>query len=663
MQHIKEIHHDWLTLPDGTRLAFRAWLPENAVSRPVPAILEYLPYRKNDGTVIRDEITLAQTAAQGYACVRVDLRGCGESEGLFEDEYSPQELQDGCDVIAWIAAQPWCDGNVGMAGISWGGFNSLQIAALQPPALKAIITLCSTDDRFRDDIHFLGGCLLNDNMDWAAFFWAYAQARAPDPELVGDDWQRIWRERLEQMPFLASRWIGEQTRSAYWQHGSVCEDYSRIQVPVYAMGGWADNYRNTVFSLLANLDGPRKGLVGPWAHKYPNIAYPGPRVDYVAESVRWWDRWLKGIDNGIDAEPQLQYYLQDSVAPATDYDFRAGRWVSEPCWPSPNTRYRDYYLDDRRLVDAPAGDVPLTIRSPQDLGLQGGRLCVGIRLAMEQPADQRPDDAGSLLFETPVLEEDLPIAGQVGARLRLASSAPNAHVAVRLCDVHPDGAVTRVTHGVINLAHRDSHASPTAVEPGRYYDVEVPLYHMAYVVPRGHRLRLAISTAYWPLLWPCAHDATLTLSPAQCRIRLPLNDQSTAADRVPACDSAVTFAGEQRRPTDSQRSVRRDYRSGITTLETHDDFGCQYFESSRSEVAFSVNQVLSIHTDDPLSASNELLLRVDMGREGWRTGITARYLMTCDADNFYLKAQWTARHDDKLVFERDFDETIQRHFM
>lgn len=303
MYKVKEIHHDWIPLPDGTRLAYRAWMPENAGSEPVPAILEFLPYRKNDGTVIRDEITMQQTAAHGYACVRVDLRGCGESEGFLEDEYSGQELEDGCHVIDWLSRQPWCDGNVGMAGISWGGFNSLQIAALNPPALKAIITLCSTDDRFRDDIHFLGGCLLNDNLDWAAFFWAYAQARAPDPRLVGDNWKQIWLERLENMPFLARRWISEQTRSEYWKHGSVCEDYSRIRIPVYAIGGWADNYRNTVFSLLANLSGPKKGLIGPWAHKYPNIAYPDPRIDYVKESVRWWDRWLKGIENGIEDEP------------------------------------------------------------------------------------------------------------------------------------------------------------------------------------------------------------------------------------------------------------------------------------------------------------------------------------------------------------------------
>lgn len=663
MFDIHEIHHDWLALPDGTRLAYRAWMPRNAMTQPVPAILEFLPYRKNDGTVIRDEITMPQTAAHGYACVRVDLRGCGESEGLFEDEYSSQELQDGCDVIAWIADQAWCDGNVGMVGISWGGFNSLQIAALNPPALKAIITQCSTDDRFRDDIHFLGGCLLNDNMDWAAFFWAYAQARSPDPRHVGEQWRDIWLERLNNMPMLAIPWITQQTRNDYWKHGSVCEDYSALTIPVYAIGGWADNYRNTVFSLLSHLSGPKKGLIGPWAHKYPNIAYPNPQMDYVKESVRWWDRWLKGIDNGIDKEPELQYYLQDSVLPQSDYEFRSGKWVSEPMWPSPNTRTQTYYLGSQGMSEQPQSGAELSICSPQTVGLEGGRLCVGIRLDMEQAVDQRLDDAGSLVFDSDVLADDLPIAGQIKANLALSSNTTNGHVVVRVCDVHPTGEVTRVTHGILNLSHRDSHEFPESLVPGKEYQIEVSLYHMAYVIPKGHRLRVSISTTYWPLTWPSAENMTLSLNPEHSSIHFPLNCHPEISERVPAYHQPVTFHGEQRRPSDSLRIVHRDYKTGITTLETFDDFGCQYFDSSQSEIDFDVHQKLSIHPQDPLSAKNDLRLRVEMGREGWRTGIEAHYVMTCDAENFYIQAQWVAKHEDDVIFEKCFDETIARYFM
>ena len=142
---VREVENRWITLMDGCRLAARLWLPADAEDRPVPAILEYVPYRKRDGTAARDELIHPYLAGHGYACVRVDLRGSGESDGLMADEYSARELADGKEVVEWIAAQPWCDGKVGMMGISWGGFNALQVAALRPAPLKAIVTLCSTD--------------------------------------------------------------------------------------------------------------------------------------------------------------------------------------------------------------------------------------------------------------------------------------------------------------------------------------------------------------------------------------------------------------------------------------------------------------------------------------------------------------------------------------
>lgn len=663
MNIVKEIHHDWLPLPDGTRLAYRAWMPEDAQVNTVPAILEFLPYRKNDGTIIRDEITMPETAAQGYACIRVDLRGCGESEGLFDDEYSAQELQDGCDVIAWIAQQAWCDGNVGMVGISWGGFNSLQIAALNPAALKAIITQCSTDDRYRDDIHFSGGCLLNDNMDWAAFFWAYAQARSPDPKLVGDKWKETWLNRLENMPFLPTPWLTNQTRCDYWKHGSVCEDYSNIKIPVYAFGGWADGYRNTVFTLLSNLNVPKKGLVGPWAHKYPNIAFPNPKMDYVKESVRWWDRWLKNINNGIDQEPELNYFLQEGVSPQTDYESRAGQWVSEPTWPSTNSSIKTWYFNGTSLSNEQTVSPTRSIRSPQTVGLDGGRFCAGIRLDMEHPADQRIDDSGSITFDSNILSEAMPIAGQVIAKLSLQSNKPKANVIVRISDVHANGEVTKISHGILNLSHRNSHEFPEYLTPNSDYDVQVLLNHIAYVIPKGNRLRISISTAYWPLIWPSAEDATLSFNPEQCSVDIPLNLTPTPSTLVPEYNRPVAIDATTLRESESKRIVHRDYKTGITTLETYEDFGRQLFHSCQSEIDFTITQALSIDANDPLSAKNNIQLSVDMGREGWQTGIQAEYTMTCDKNNFYVTAQWQALHDGEVIFEKQFDETIKRHFM
>ena len=248
---------------------------EDAIDHPVPVILEHLPYRKRDGTIVRDEFTHPWMAGHGYACIRVDMRGNGDSEGLMEDEYTPQELQDACDVIAWAAAQNWCNGKVGMMGISWGGFNGLQVAALRPPALKAIITICSTVDRYADDIHYKGGCLLIENIGWATNMLSYS-SRPPDPQLVGNKWKEMWLERLNNMPFLIATWLRHQHRDDYWKHGSVCEDYSAINAAVLSIGGWHDGYRNTISHLVENLEAPVKGIVGPWNHKYPHYAGPKP---------------------------------------------------------------------------------------------------------------------------------------------------------------------------------------------------------------------------------------------------------------------------------------------------------------------------------------------------------------------------------------------------
>src|SRR4051812_2824844 len=265
---VDEIENVWIELPDGCRLAARLWLPRDARKKPVPALLEYLPYRKRDLTRSRDERIHPYFASQGYACVRVDIRGSGDSDGLLVDEYSARELEDALEVLAWIAGPPWCDGGIGMFGKSWGGFNALQIAALAPPQLKAVISVCASDDRYADDAHYMGGCLLNENLVWGANLLAYA-ACPPDPQVSGEAWRKRWLERLEQMPLYPARWLRHQRRDDYWRHGSVCENYTAIRCPIFVIGGWADGYTNAVPRLLAGLRVPRKGLYRPLGPRLP----------------------------------------------------------------------------------------------------------------------------------------------------------------------------------------------------------------------------------------------------------------------------------------------------------------------------------------------------------------------------------------------------------
>ena len=503
---VREIEHTTIPLKDGTRLAARIWLPEDAEADPVPALLEYLPYRKRDGTRERDALTHPYLAGHGYAAVRVDIRGSGDSEGVLADEYSQPELDDALEVIAWLASQPWCSGAVGMFGISWGGFNALQVAALQPPALKAIVTLCSTDDRYADDVHYMGGAkLASADLGWGGFFFA-DMCHPPDPLLVGERWREMWLERLQNMPLFLERWLRHQRRDAYWRHGSVCEDYSAIRLPGLRRRRLDRRLHQRVPRLLEHLDVPRKGLIGPWAHAYPHFAKPGPQIGFLQEMLRWWDHWLKGKPTGVMDEPMLRAWMTASHQPASHHETLPGRWVAEPAWPPRDRKPHRLFLADSGLALPSAPLAPRDVRSPQTLGSEGGEWCPFGR-GRDQAGDQRPDDIRSLLFETPPLDETMEILGAPVVTLDLACDKPVANLVVRLCDVHPSGESLRVSFGVLNLTHRDSHAAPSPLVPGERYRVRLQLNDCGATFPAGHRIRLALSTAYWPMVWPAPHDA------------------------------------------------------------------------------------------------------------------------------------------------------------
>lgn len=641
-----------IVLSDGCRLSARVWRPEGTGM--FPAILEFLPYRKRDGTVVRDALTHPYFAGHGYACLRVDMRGNGDSHGLMDDEYSPQELADACEVIAWIAAQPWCSGSVGMMGISWGGFNSLQVAALQPPALKAIITLCSTVDRYADDIHYKGGCLLNENLGWGATMWGYS-SRSPDPALR-NSWREDWIARLEHEPFLPAVWLRHQRRDDYWKHGSVCEDYSAITAAVLAVGGWGDSYKNAVPQLVQNIAAPVKGIVGPWVHKYPHFAVPEPRIGFLQEGLRWWDRWLKGIETGVEDDPAYRAYLMDGVRPASWYDHRPGRWIAEPAWPGPGVRSVDMALSDGKLGQG-AGAFETLLASPQHCGAAGGEFCA-IWLGPEMPGDQRGDDALSACFDSgPMAATD--IVGAPVLRLRLSSDKPLAQVAVRLNHVHPDGAATRITWGVLNLTHRHGHAQPEPLPVGEVVEVEVPLDHIAYRLPEGHRLRVAVSSAYWPMIWPSPEPVTLTLTGGA--LALPVRESATEAEwTFPEAETATPLALREIRAPAHVRRSETDQRTGIVSLVIEDDFGMAENLDHGIITGSVARERWDIHPDDPLSARGDCHWTEEMIRDGIHLRTEARCRMWSDATTFHLAAELEAWEGDLLILSRAVRETVPR---
>jgi len=649
---VREIEHTWIELGDGTRLSARFWLPEDAEHSPVPAILEYLPYRKRDGTVGRDYDRQPYVAGHGYATVRVDIRGSGESDGILEDEYTRQELDDAVEVIAWLASRPWCSGAVGMTGISWGGFNALQVAALRPPALKAIVTLCSTDDRYADDVHYRGGCVLaTDMLHWASSMLTW-NARPPDPALLPDTWREVWLDRIERTPLYIERWLGHQRRDEYWKHGSVCEDYDAIQVPVYAVGGWADGYTNAVFRLLAGLSGPRKGLVGPWAHAFPDDALPGPSIGWLQECVRWWDQWLKGRDTGIMDEPMLRAYVLESVEPRPSYDVRAGRWAAEAVWPSPRIAAQRVPLE---LA------APLVHRPTQSLGTEAGVWCAQGQSA-DLAGDQRPDDALSACVDLDPLDEELELLGFPAVELDLEVDRPQALVCVRLCDIFPDGASALVTRGLLNLSHRESHEHPEPLEPGRRYPVRVELDSIAYAVPAGHRLRVAVSSTYWPWAWPSPEPVTLRVHGGTLELPLrPARPEDAELLEFAAPEHSPPLEKEQEGIAADGRSLRRDYATGRVEQHFDYDVGGTIRIVPIDLVSEDTNHsVYTIVEGDPLSAEFTIHAASRIGRGEWRAGAEVTASMRADREAFHVTTELTASENGQEVLSHRWEHRFPR---
>ena len=663
------IENTWIPMSDGCRLAARIILPEDANTNSVSAILEYIPYRKRDYTAVQDAAVHQYFAGHGYACVRVDMRGSGDSDGILMDEYLPQEQEDGVEVIAWIAAQPWCDGAVGMMGYSWGGITSMQIASRRPPALKAIIPVTSSVDRYYDDGSYFVGCYSGQTVGWGVEMDAF-NGRPPDPEIVGERWRNMWLERLEKTPFFLEIWLRHQRRDAYWLQGTICENYDDIQCPVMAFGGWADCWPNTVSRLLTNLKVPRKGVSGPWGHNYSCFAMPGPQIGFLQEALRWWDFWLKGNDTGIQDEPAFRGFMLHSVEPRTFYKERPGHWIAEPDWPPPSVSERRLFLNPGRLSEEAGGEATLSFRSPQTCGLASGEYMPSFvaGVGAELPPDQREDDGKSLLFDTAPLDAPLQILGSPKLSLRIASDCSAGLIAARLCDVAPDGASTLICFGILNLAQREGREAPLAVEPGVYYDVTVRLNDVGYVIAPGHRLRVALSTSYWPMAWPVPEPATLTVMTGPSALSLPVRQPKAEDEGYEPFDeteSAPKRPTTMLEPGSRRRTITYDRETGVCTYEIFHDAswigpGVVQIDDIGTQLQSLVTQTYRIDEHDPLSASADYRFIHTIECGDWRVRVESRTRLSCDRKNFFLTRTLKAYEGDQRVFIKDWDETIPR---
>jgi hypothetical protein len=652
-------------MPDGVTLAADLFMPDGpgAAGRPYPALLEYLPYRKND-TSWQGYWGHRYLAERGFVVARVDVRGTGDSEGTALDEYCRQEQLDGAAAIAWLAEQPWCTGKVGMFGTSYGGFNSLQVAMLRPPALAAICPMYFTDRRYTDDCHYKGGAL---QMFYDIGTYGLAMVGRnllpPRPDLTGERWAAIWEQHLENEPWLL-RWLAHQTEDEQWRHGSLCEDYGAVRCPTFLIGGWRDGYTNCNLRTYQALTCPKKLLIGPWLHTRPHVGIPGPRINHWREMARFFAHFLQERDSGLMDEPPIALYVQRYDRPRADRAETAGFWRYESEWPLARGREEALYLDAGSLrPDArPDGAAADELAYVPSVGSAFGMFSAGAPHLL--PADQREEEAGSLVYTGVPLEEPLEILGQPRAVLHVESSAEVVTFVVRLCDVAPDGASALVTKGVLNATHRDSHERPSPLVPGQLYELEIPLDATGWLFEPGHRIRLSISNADFPNSWPSPTLATSRLhrGPARpSRLILPV---ATAPERglaPPAFEPPPAEAGGAARPERPDWRVTRDHVRGQVEVRSAGDSTTRVDDYAVHET--HVEAAATVCERDPARAWVEGAQEVRCRWPGRTIELRSRGRIESDATTFHVALHAEITVDGMPHFSRRWLASFRRQLL
>jgi predicted acyl esterase len=659
-----EIKEIWIPMPDGIRLAVSLFMPaDRKAGARFPVLLEYLPYRKDESR--RDRFALfSYFIARGYVVARVDIRGTGTSEGrLIEYEYSDRELEDGEAVIDWLSKQEWSTGKVGMFGISWGAFNSIQTAMRNPPALKAIVAVEGTDDLFRDDCHFIDGMM---HVDSYEFGQDIANILPAPPDYVIDE--AYFRDRFDTEPWLLI-YKRRQRDGPFWNRASLNSDYSSIRIPTFVIGGWYDGYRDSVPRMLEKLDAPVKGMMGPWAHTWPNSPYPEPGMEWRHEAVRWFDHWLKGSDTGIMEEPRFAVYVREWHPPGV-VDKVPGYWRWEDGWPIDRSEGLALYAHaDHTLsrVNSGGGDGQVhRLRYIPTVGLEASG---NVNWWGDFPWDQRGTDAYSLTYDSAPLEQDLEILGFPKAILNVSADEALADWIVRISDIAPDGTVTQVAGAGINGAHRKSSEEPEVLVPGQVFKLEYDLHFTSWVFPKGHRIRLAVNNALWPMIWPTPYAMTTTLGvdgPNPSCIVLPA---VTGSDRrgpeflPPAKDPELPGYGSLKLGEDTDsgyaetKSIERNLLASQARTAASGTSGSFY---PWGTITYSENMVHEARDNDPARAgvSGQSRYTVELG--GRTVIVEGDLSLTSDRENFYYTYTRRALENGRLIRERTWKETIPR---
>ncbi len=545
-----------IPLPDGTVLRADLYRPEGPERCPV--LISYYPYHKDDLIGAFCEYPRRYFAERGYAHLLVDFRGLGSSEGVAWEAIDAREDLDGAETVEWAAVQPWSDGNVGVWGISYGGITSLKIAAQQPPHLRAIVPIYASGDIYRDYV-YPGGCLncLGAFGAWGSFMLAM-NLMPPTLQDAEGEWYRIWQERLDSGDPYIFPWQDHPQHDAYWQSRVIAAE--KIEVPTFLIGGWRDIFPDRMPELFTQVSGPRKLWMGPWMHTPPDVS-PYEKVDYLAEMLRWWDRWLRDEPNGADTEPPVTVFVQERG------------WKHENEWPIARGQTRTLHLGAGGALtgDPPPEESSDLHRAVPSVGAQAG-LWDPTGLGVGHPIDQGPDDLRSLTYTSAPLSEALEISGAPEAVLVAALEAgDDANLVVKLCDVAPDGASALITTGWLRAQHREGHGQVHAVAAGEPCEFRVPLWATSYQVAAGHRLRVAVSGSDFPRVWPTATNPAIRIFSGGARasaVHLPAIPGDGVAGPAPTAPDPEVNRAPLIRGFEPRWTIDRDLAGGALSVST-----------------------------------------------------------------------------------------------
>ncbi len=645
---VRTTEHVWIPMADGVRLSARVWWSEGR--EPMPALLEYIPYRKRDLVRARDERNHPYFASHGYVCLRVDMRGSGDSEGQMTDMYSHEELADARTVINWIAKQTWCCGRVGMFGTSWGGTASLQAAVNAPPALKAVIANSATTHRFNDDIHWMGGGLLTDSFEWGATLPALLAA-PPDSATVGAEWQKIWQQRLARLSFPLDAWISNSTGNQYWRHGSVHFSAAQLSCPILAIGGWSDRYSNSVLELVRRRADIGWGIVGPWGHHYPDQGEPGPAIGFQELALEWWDYWLKNDAHGTLNWPKLRIWQREFDPPQNRLTTRHGAWIEVD--DVNQTNVTTLFLTADGLSSIPV-EKSLTLAVPNNLrhgecagdtgyfGRDGGL-----------PLEQSADDVRSLCFDSAPLTKELVLSGHAEVCVEVLRDATEAQLVCRLCEVTPDGRSHLVVRQIRNLAltaNLDRRLVSAPEQPVRY---RIRMPAMAYRFARGNRIRLAFGTSYWPLVWPTNFTTQVRILLHRARLDVPrfidvkpLSMPLPEVRKLPAQQNwEVVSAGPlQRTPAEIEnQQVTMSWELPRVTYK---------FPDTQSEISIETSVRYRLHTAPPVQLKFQINYGIIIHRGDGTVQINSTLNTKSNETEMTVNAELSALWNDRMVVKK-----------